>query len=106
MVDPASTMTIERAAGLLGVSATANEAELRAAYLEKVRQHPPDRDPEAFEQIRDAYEQIRNPTLRARAALLGPNPTAPLSTLLEGLKPVRNFVGSALWIELLKEKRS
>ncbi len=95
--------TLERAAALLGVSATADEQELRSAYLKKVQEHPPDRDPDIFEQIRDAYEQIRNPAVRAKAILEGPSPFAPLASLLEGSQPKRAFVGSQLWIELLKE---
>ena len=95
-----------RAAALLGVSPAASEAELRAAYLQKVREHPPDRDPELFEQIRDAYEHLRNPAVRAQAVLAGPDPEAPLTTLVADEKRARNFVGSQLWIELLKEKRS
>ena len=100
------SMNLDRAAALLGVVATASEAELRSAYLQKVQQHPPDRDPEVFEQIRDAYEHLRNPAVRARAVLVsGPPADAPLTSLLDGLEPKRAFVGSQLWIELWKEKR-
>jgi len=96
---------LEHAAQTLGVSASAAEQELRAAYLDKVRQHPPDRDPEGFERIRDAYDQLRDPDVRARAILQGPDPSAPLTALLDGL-PGRVFVGSQPWLDLLKEKRA
>lgn len=96
---------LQRAATLLGVPVNAGEAEVRAAYLQKVQQHPPDRDPDLFEQIRDAYNNIRNPNVRAQAVLLCPDAHAPLATLLDGIKPTRAFVGNPLWIELLKEKR-
>ena len=101
-----NSFDLEGTAALLGVSPLASEKELRTAYLQKVQQHPPDRDPEMFEQIRDAYEQMRNPSVRARAVLAGPDPFAPLNTLLNGFKPMRTFVGSQMWIEVLKEKRS
>jgi hypothetical protein len=100
---PATTISLEQAAAILGVAASADEKELRAAYLQKLRQHPPDRDPELFEKIRDAYGQMRNPNVRAEAVLSGPDPSAPLTALLDGLQPRRAFVGSQLWIDLLKE---
>jgi DnaJ-class molecular chaperone len=96
------SLSPQQAAAILNVSESANEEELRTAYLAKLRQHPPDRDPELFEQIRDAYEQMRNPAFRARAVLSGPDPNAPLTTLLDGLQTQRAFVGSQLWMDLLK----
>ena len=43
---------------ILGVSADATDDEIRTAYLSKVQEHPPDRSPEQFELIRDAYEAL------------------------------------------------
>jgi curved DNA-binding protein CbpA len=102
--DP-STADIDQAAALLGVAATATEAELRTAYLDQVRQHPPDREPELFEQIRDAHDLLRDPGIRARQVLQGPRPL-PLSAVLEGTRSARRFVGPAAWLAVLKEKRS
>jgi curved DNA-binding protein CbpA len=101
-----STSDPATAAALLGIDIAASPQELRAAYLKKVQQHPPDREPELFEQIRDAYEQLRNPDVRARAVLKGPDPAAPLTDLFQGLSRSRAFVGSDLWVQLLKEKRA
>jgi hypothetical protein len=98
-------LTWEEAEAVLGVPAEADEAALRRAYLEKVRQHPPDQDPEAFERIRDAYEQLRNPRWRARQVLVGgPDPLAPLASLMDGVKPTRRFVGLKPWLDALREK--
>ena len=96
----------QQARSVLEVSEDAGEAELHAAYLAKVRQHSPDRDPEMFERIRDAYEQLRDPRLRAMQVLGGPDPVAPLETLLQGHRPPRRFVGPDLWLGALKEKRT
>lgn len=96
----------QKAAELLGVEMSASDEQLRSAYLKQLQLHPPDRDPEAFERIRDAYEQLRNPAVRAEAVLHGPDLDAPLSSILDGLPPRRAFVGTQLWMELLKEKRS
>ena len=43
----------------LGVPAKASLEDIRAAYLGKVKEFPPDRSPEQFERIRDAYETLR-----------------------------------------------
>lgn len=96
----------EEAAARLGVQPGADDEALRAAYLEKVRQHPPDREPDLFESIRDAYEQLRDPALRAGQVLDGSNPAQPLPTLLDGIKPARRFVGVKPWMDVLKENRS
>ena len=98
-------LTWDEARAVLGVSTGATEAEVRAAYLERVRLHPPDREPEQFERVRDAYEQLRDPRLRARQALEGPDPAAPLATLFEGVKPTRRFAGPGPWLAVLKERR-
>ncbi len=98
--------TWEQAAALLGVPSGATDKALRRAYLEQVQAHPPDREPEQFERIRDAYEQLRDPALRARQVLDGPDPALPLPSLLDGLKPNRRFVGSGPWMNVLKENRS
>ena len=91
----------------LGVSAQATDAELRAAYVEKVRQHPPDRDPDAFERIRDAYNRLRDPRVRAQRVLDAPRPDGPLIDLLENANPARRrFVGPQPWLDLLREKRT
>ncbi|MFI5379665.1 MAG: DnaJ domain-containing protein [Tepidisphaerales bacterium] len=95
----------DQAMRLLGVSAEAGEAEIRAAYMENVRRHPPDREPELFEQLRDAYELLKDPRTRARRVLAGPDPTAPLASMLDDIAAPRKFVGTALWMEVLKEKR-
>ena len=54
---------------ILGVSLEAGDEEVRAAYLRKVKEHPPDRSPREFERIRDAYDLLREDgtqTLRSR----------------------------------------
>ena len=61
----------EDAREILGVAANAGDAEIRAAYLRKVKENPPDRAPEQFERIRDAYELLRDPRRRALQMLLG-----------------------------------
>ena len=46
---------------VLEIDAEAGEEEIRAAYLRKVKEYPPDRSPREFERVRDAYEMLRDP---------------------------------------------
>ena len=87
---------------ILGVAANASEAEIRAAYLGKVKEFPPDRSPEEFEKIRDAYDMLRDPRKRAEAMLLSSDFAEPLVSLIEGRKPRRIFAGPQAWREVLK----
>jgi preprotein translocase subunit Sec63 len=89
---------------VLGVPPNAGEEEIRAAYLRKVKEYPPDRSPEEFEKIRDAFETLRDPRQRTRAMLLSTDPDAPLAALLEGRARRRLFVGPEPWREVLKGK--
>jgi len=45
---------------VLGVAPDATDEQIRAAYLRKVKEFPPDRNPVEFEQVRDAYELLRD----------------------------------------------
>jgi uncharacterized protein (DUF1786 family) len=89
---------------ILGVPANASEEEVRAAYLTKVKEFPPDRSPEEFERIRDAYDSLRDPRARAKAMLLSTDFGAPLVSLVDDHRPRRVFVGPQQWREVLKTK--
>jgi curved DNA-binding protein CbpA len=89
---------------VLGIPLNAGDEEIRAAYLRKVKEHPPDQSPEQFEKIRDAYETLRDPRRRVRDMLLSADPEAPLGALIEGEKPQRRFLGPHPWLEVLKGK--
>lgn len=87
---------------ILGVAPDAGEEEIRAAYLRLVKEHPPDRSPEQFEKIRDAYDVLRDPRRRTREMLLATDPEAPLTSLLVEHASERRFVGTQAWVEVLK----
>jgi uncharacterized protein (DUF1786 family) len=89
---------------ILGVPANASEEEVRAAYLTKVKEFPPDRSPEEFERIRDAYDSLRDPRARAKAMLLSTDFAAPLVSLIDGHHSRRVYVGPQQWREVLKTK--
>jgi len=60
MVDPHS---------ILKVSPDVDEVALRRRYLELVRRNPPEKCPRQFAEIREAYEQLRDPTRRLEKQL-------------------------------------
>ena len=91
-------------ATILGVSPDASAAEIRAAYLRKVREHPPDRSPLEFERIRDAYGQLQDPRRRVERELLEADPGAPFVSLLDETAQSLNFVGPGPWLEAIRGK--
>jgi curved DNA-binding protein CbpA len=54
---------------VLGIGRDADDAAVKRAYFLQVRQHPPETEPQRFEAIRAAYEQLRTTEGRARANL-------------------------------------
>jgi len=63
---------------VLGVAPGASEAEIRAAWRARAREHPPEADPAGFEAVRTAYDLIRDPEAFARHVLDAPAPQYPL----------------------------
>ncbi len=61
---------------ILGVGHTATDVEIRRRYLELIKQHPPERDPERFREIHQAYEFAKDP-LRLAERLLSFSPHCP-----------------------------
>ena len=63
---------------VLGLSAGASMLDIKRAYFQLVRQHPPENDPDGFRRIRAAYEALRTPAARAATdrGLIHPPPDA------------------------------
>lgn len=62
---------ITEAYALLGVPNNAPPDKIRSAYLDLVKQHRPDQEPEKFRAVHDAYLLLNDP-LRQALALLEP----------------------------------
>lgn len=62
---------------VLTVPRTASDVQIREAYLARVRECPPDRDPEAFEEVRQAYEAVMSLERRIETELFDTTPPAP-----------------------------
>lgn len=53
------TTEYQRCCEILGLTEKAGQDEIKRAYFRLVRQHPPEKDPEKFQQIRHAYEVLK-----------------------------------------------
>mgnify|MGYP000579342187 CR=1 FL=1 len=89
----------------LGIGTEADDETIRAAYLRKVKEFPPDRAPVEFEKIRDAYDAMRDPARRAIEMLTVADPACALQSLLEDRNTERIFAGPAPWLAVLKERK-
>jgi DnaJ-class molecular chaperone len=89
---------------ILGVDShkTTDEA-VRKAYMEAIKKHPPDRDPKAFERIRNAYDLIDVEQKRIQLDLFG---FKNKNTLMEWLPENENRprAGAANWIAAIEEE--
>lgn len=56
---------------VLGLPADPTDADVRAAYLAKVREFPPEQHPERAAAVRVAYEKLKTLDARARHRLFG-----------------------------------
>jgi hypothetical protein len=79
-------MSVDEALGLLAVSRDVTKDGLRRAYLRAVRAHPPERDPDGFQRVREAYELLSPIALlrerRAASAQGGSMPVPPTASAL------------------------
>ena len=73
------TDTYENPYVVLGLTRTATLDEIKQAYFLQVRQHPPEREPDAFKRIRAAYDQLKTSEKRIQADM----------RVLEDLPPAR-----------------
>ena len=70
----------------LGVSPSASDEEVRRIYLQRIREHPPGRDPDRFQQVTAAYEALKDQRSRIRTSLFGYAEYGDHSLALEALK--------------------
>lgn len=89
---------------VLGVGPGADAEALRAAYLTKVREYPPDREPELFGRVRDAYRALSDPKRKMARYFDAGVLRHPLRDMFpesdsHGRRPP---LGTAAWLELLR----
>ncbi len=73
---------------LLGADRQADDEAIHAAYLEAIKACPPERAPEHFEALRQAYEAIRTQRRRLARELFDTTPAGALD-ILEQAAPRR-----------------
>jgi len=54
---------------VLGLQRQATAEDIKKAYFARVREFPPEREPDAFKRIRAAYDMLRTPDARAATDL-------------------------------------
>lgn len=74
---------------ILGLAPEATEDEIRRRYLQLVREHPPGRDPERFQQVAQAYEALKDERTRIHTAIFGPAEYADMEAALMALVRAR-----------------
>lgn len=62
---------------VLGIEVGADIRAIRRAYRKRVAAHPPDRDPETFQEIRSAFELLTDPVASEGALLYKRRPHVP-----------------------------
>ncbi len=68
---------------ILGIDENADDEIIRHAYLQQIRLFPPERDPDRFQAIHQAYETIKSKRDRLRYRLFSMEPPQS-STLING----------------------
>lgn len=93
---PSITKPFAEARAVLAVSADADARVIKRAYRRLVADHPPDRDPDAFRRIRDAYEMLTNPLEPAKAILMDPTPRVTPAPVQADELPARGELAMAV----------
>ncbi len=99
-----SALPISDTYAVLGLGPGAEDEQIRAAYLAKLKQFPPERSPVEFEQVRDAYELLRDRRRRAQHTLFSVDTEARLESLVDGMGNDRKFAGPGPWLAVLQER--
>ncbi|MCP4692255.1 MAG: J domain-containing protein [Desulfobacterales bacterium] len=90
----------------LGLEIGASDQEIRKRYLELIKRHTPEKDPEQFRKITAAYEKIKTPRLRIHTKLFGAMDEKDLDAALLDLcragKPSRRRAGLRELLDDLK----
>ena len=90
---------------LLEIAETVDQKEIRRAYLQKIREYPPEHSPAKFQEVVQAYQLIKNETERNRLRIFGmpgDESSRKLSDLVVAPLDTRNKIGIKAWLKLLQ----
>ena len=82
---------------VLGIPPDASREDARAAYLEQIRKHPQESDPEGFQRVKEAWRVFRDPLARASDALESIDPDRTLPEMVAPDPGARLFTGPKPW---------
>ena len=83
------SVTFSYAYQILELKSGATSEEIRRAYLNLVRQHPPDRAPDKFREIHAAYEMLNDPMNLATALMTSNSERPDLTAVIVEAEKVR-----------------
>lgn len=88
---------------VLGIAEETDDDEaIRKAWLESVRRFPPEKEPEQFARVREAYEMIRDRESRFCLRTFGDRRMKNTAALVDFFPMERNHAGSALWLAVIR----
>ncbi len=90
---------------MLGVEEAAGDEALRAAYLRGLREFPPDREPERFQELREAYDLLRDPRNRIARLFSEAESTLAVAEWVRSQPESRKYIGPGPWLDALKDTR-
>ena len=90
----------------LGLKEDASKEQVREAYLNKIRQHPPESDSVEYQELNQAYSALKDDVERAKLRLFGQMyDKESLSSILPTSYANRTRVGVNAWLTVVKEAR-
>jgi DnaJ-class molecular chaperone len=89
--------------GVLGIPEGIDDDEaIRNAWLEGVRRFPPEKAPEQFATIREAYEMIRDRESRFRLHTFGDPSLRDTDALIDFFPANRDHAGPGPWLAVIR----
>jgi len=95
---------MEKIFNILGIGIDATDVEIKQAYYTKIKEFPPDRNPNKFMEISRAYGQLKDPVKRAKLKLDTPQPCSKIIDVLGEEKTEIMYVGAKDWLKILESK--
>jgi len=89
---------------VMGLSADSDDDTIRRRYLELVKQFSPEKHPDKFAQVRQAYESLRDLTTRLRHRLFETGKNESVDVLIEELscRNLRRRLSLSTLLSILK----
>lgn len=87
---------------ILNIPERCTDEEVKAAYLERIRQYPPERFPEQFKKINAAFEQVKTERNRIAARIFQFAPFQ-LNDLWDAIKTEEKRIPTEKLIRIISE---